>query len=182
MRQQAVKLLWMLNDSRDFCTEIVGAIPFHMLRPPLLRMMGMRIGSHSSIHRGFRSYRPSGVRVGNCTTIGRDVLLDGRMGITIGQNVSIAEQVMLLTLEHDPNSPWFESRGASIVIEDRVFIASRAILLPGVHVGFGAIVGAGAVVTHDVPAYTIVAGVPARSIGERTHDLQYTLNYRKFLG
>jgi maltose O-acetyltransferase len=58
----------------------------------------------------------------------------------------------------------------------------QALILPGITIGEGAVVAARAVVTHDVPPYTIVAGTPARPIGERSRDLTYTLDYRKFLG
>ena len=122
------------------------------------------------------------VQIGANTVINRDVLLDGRMGLVIGDNVSVSEGVAIFTLEHDPNSPDFANRGAPVRIADRAFIGARAIILPGVTVGEGAVVAAGAVVTHDVPPYTIVGGVPARPIGERRRDLSYTLDYRKFLG
>jgi maltose O-acetyltransferase len=114
--------------------------------------------------------------------INRDVLLDGRAGLRIGHNVSISEGTALFTLDHDPQSPTFERRGAPVIVGDRVFIGARAIILPGVTIGEGAVVGAGAVVTRDVPPYTIVTGAPARPIGERRRDLTYTLDYRKFLG
>jgi maltose O-acetyltransferase len=104
------------------------------------------------------------------------------MGLTLGRNVSISEGVMIFSLEHDPNSATFENRGAPVVIHDRVFIGARAIILPGVTLGEGAIAAAGSVVTHDVPPYTIVGGVPAHPIGTRQTELKYSLDYRKFLG
>jgi maltose O-acetyltransferase len=114
--------------------------------------------------------------------VNRDVVLDGREGLHIGDNVSISEGVCIFSLEHDPNSPSFESRGAPVTVEDYVFVGARAIVLPGVTIGTGAVVAAGAVVTRDVPQFTVVAGVPARPIGERQRDLAYTLDYQKFLG
>ena len=142
----------------------------------------MAIGSHNSVHRGCRFYRPTGVRISTHTVINRDVLLDGRMGLVIGANVSISEGVAIFTLEHAPNNPTFETQGAPVHIGDRVFVGARAILLPRVAIGEGAVVAAGAVVTHDVEPFAIVAGVPARPIGQRRQDLTYTLDYRKFLG
>jgi maltose O-acetyltransferase len=90
--------------------------------------------------------------------------------------------VAIFSLEHDPQSLTFANRGAPVNIADYVFIGARAIILPGVTIDEGAVIAAGAVVTKDVPAYSIVGGVPAQLIGERRHDLEYTLNYRKFLG
>lgn len=89
----------------------------------------------------------------------------GRGGITIGNGVFIGPKVNLITLNHDPEP---ENRSATygrpIVIEDRVWIGIGSTILPGVKVGYGAIVGAGSVVTKDVPAMTVVAGNPARII------------------
>ena len=173
---------WIAYDARDFAAECIGWLPSNTLRGLLWRLVGLRKGSHTSIHRGCRFYRPSAVRVGAHSVINRDVLLDGRTGLTIGDNVSISEGVAVFTLEHDPNSPSFANRGAPVRISDRVFVGARAIVLPGVTLGEGAVIAAGAVVTHDVPPYTIVAGVPARRIGDRNPDLTYTLDYSKFLG
>jgi maltose O-acetyltransferase len=104
------------------------------------------------------------------------------MGITIGDNVSISEGVMLLTLEHDLESSSFDNQGAPIEINDFVFVGARAIILPGVNVGQGSAIGAGSVVTRDIEPYTIAAGTPARPIGHRRQDLHYRLDYRKLLG
>jgi len=174
---------WRWCDARDTMAEVIGGIPSHTLRVFLYRhLQKIAIGPYTSLHRGCRFYRPSGVRIGAHSVVNRDVLLDGRMGLIIGDNVSISEGVAIFTLEHDPNSPDFASRGAPVHIADRVFIGARAIILPGITIGEGAVVAAGAVVTHDVLPYTIVGGVPARPIGERRRDLDYQLNYRKFLG
>ena len=176
-------LYWLAYDVRDFGAEAIGWLPSHLLRLGLYRyLLRIRIGAHSSIHRGCRFYRPSGVQIGAHTVINRDVVLDGRQGLVIGDNVSISEGAAFFTLEHDPNSPTFENRGAPIRVGDRVFVGARAMVLPGVTIGEGAVVAAGAVVTRDVEPYRIVAGVPARPIGQRAPDLSYTLEYRKFLG
>lgn len=80
---------------------------------------------------------------------------------------------MIYTLQHDVNSPTFSVEGGPVVIDDYVYIGPRAIILPNVHIGIGAVVAAGAVVTHDVAPYAIVGGVPARFLHERPHDLDY---------
>jgi maltose O-acetyltransferase len=74
-------------------------------------------------------------------------------------------------------SPDFAGRTAPVVIEDFAWLGSRAMVLPGVTVGKGAVVAAGAVVTRDVPPYAIVGGVPARVIGERERGLDYAFDY-----
>lgn len=89
----------------------------------------------------------------------------GRGGITVGNDVFIGPKVNLITINHDPNP---ENRSATygrpIVIEDKVWIGIGSTILPGVKIGYGAIVGAGSVVTKDVPAMTVVAGNPARIV------------------
>lgn len=87
-----------------------------------------------------------------------------------------------MTFEHDLDDPDFLPRGRKVVIEDYVFIGIRAIILPGVTIHEGAAVAAGAIVTHDVEPYTIVAGTPAKPIRKRNRDIHYTLVHRKFLG
>jgi acetyltransferase-like isoleucine patch superfamily enzyme len=174
---------WMAYDGRDYLAEIAGRIPSHGLRLLLYRhMLAVAVGESSSIHRNCRFYFPPGVRIGAHCVVNRDVLLDGRMGLVIKDNVSISEGSAIITLQHDLNSPTFANQGALVTIEDRVFIGTRAVILPGVTLGEGAAVAAGAVVTRDVAPFAIVAGVPARVIGERSRELGYELNYRKFLG
>jgi len=108
--------------------------------------------------------------------------MDGRRyEIHIGNDVSIGPEAGILTLGHDPQSPDFADKGGDVIIGDKVWICYRAIILPGVRVGEGAVVAAGAVVTRNVEPYTIVAGSPAKVIGLRTADLRYTCNYHPWL-
>ena len=86
-------------------------------------------------------------------------------GITIGNDVFIAPKVNLITINHAPDP---DNRSATygrpIVIEDKVWIGINATVLPGVRIGYGAIVGANSVVTRDVLPLTVVGGNPAKVI------------------
>lgn len=114
---------------------------------------------------------PLYIDYGKPVTIGKGCFIQqcctffGRGGITIGNEVFIGPKVNLITINHDPNP---ENRSATygrpIIIEDKVWIGINSTILPGVKIGYGAIIGAGSVVTKDVPAMTIVAGNPARFI------------------
>lgn len=101
-------------------------------------------------------------------------------GVIIGNNVDIAQETNIWTEQHDYNSPTYASVCEEVVIEDYVWIASRATILPGVRIGRGAVVASCAVVTKDVPPLAIVAGVPAKIIGWRTDNMQYKLACRNW--
>ena len=90
-------------------------------------------------------------------------------------------EATVLTLGHDPQSSDFADRGGDVVIGNRAWIGYGALILPGITIGDGAVVGAGAVVTKDVEPFTIVAGNPARKIGERNRDLCYEIKYEPWL-
>lgn len=114
---------------------------------------------------------PLYIDYGKPVTIGKGCFIQqcctffGRGGITIGNDVFIGPKVNLITINHDPNPDHRSATyGRPIVIEDKVWIGINSTILPGVKIGYGAIVGAGSVVTKDVPAMTVVAGNPARFI------------------
>lgn len=159
-----------------FLLHIVGCIPSHHVRRFFYRLAGMKIGAGSTLHMSTRFYNPSNISIGKDTIIGEGAVLDGRAKLTIGDHVDFATEVMVYNFQHDIQSENFEAIGAPVKIEDYVFVGPRAIILPGVTLGKGAVVGAGAVVTKDVVPFTIVGGVPAKVIGERNlKDPQYRL-------
>jgi serine acetyltransferase len=113
-------------------------------------------------------HRARGVRIGKNTMIGLNVMLDNVFPnfITIGNNVSLAGQNNILchSTPYEHFRPIMESYVAPVVIEDDAWITIGAIILPGVTIGKGSIVAAGAIVIDDVPPYTIAAGNPAKVI------------------
>lgn len=160
----------------------VGEVPSHHFRRFFYRLSGMKIGTGSTLHMRARIYDPSHIEIGADTIVGEKTSLDGRRQLQgsasllkIGNHVDIASEVMIWNSEHDLNTPDMRPIEESVVIEDYVFIGPRAIVLPGVTVGRGAVVAAGAVVTKNVASGSIVAGVPAKEIGQR--DIS-KLNYR----
>ncbi len=154
----------------------VGRLPVRKLRHACYRRMGLALGTDAIVHRGLELRAANRVQIGEGTVIGFDVILDGRRGIAIGRHVNVSSEVAIWTLQHDHRDPRFGDRGAPVTIGDRAWLSFRATILPGVNVGEGAVVAAGAVVTHDVPPYAIVAGIPARVVDERSpRDLSYDL-------
>jgi maltose O-acetyltransferase len=109
--------------------------------------------------------RGDDVRIGSRCQINRNCSL---VNVHIGNCVMIAPEVVFLSQFHGservdiPMIDQGETHFGPVVVEDDVWIGQRAIIMPGIHIGTGAIVGAAAVVTHDVPDYAVVAGVPAR--------------------
>lgn len=155
---------------------LVGNIPLHSVRWFFYRLSGLRVPWNSHIHMWARFYKPTGITIGEDTIIGDNVFLDGRAPIKIGDHVDIASQVLIYTSEHNISSEDFHAIDAPVEVGDYVFIGPRAVILPGVKIGKGAVVAAGAVVTKNVEEFTIVGGVPAKVIGERKlQDPKYKL-------
>lgn len=156
-----------------------GSIPSHRVRKALYRRSGMIFPDSSSIHWRAEFYAPERIVIGEGVTIGDSAFLDGRSGLKIGDNVNLGSHVTIYTREHDVDSPLFEETGGRVTLEDYSWVASHAIVLPGVTIGRGAVVAAGAVVTKDVPPHMIVGGNPAQPIRRRNEDLRYRLGYAK---
>lgn len=151
---------WYIN---SFLTNF----PSKRFRNYKLRRYGMTFEGDARIYAGFHIRNPRGIVVGDGVSIGPHVLLDGRMGLKIQAGAVIGYGAIIWTLNHDYNDIEFKGKGAPVTIGRHAWICSNSIILPGITIGEGAVVASGAVVTHDVPPYTIVGGIPARKIGER---------------
>lgn len=157
-------------------TLVSAFVPFHSIRKFTFKLFGLKVGRGSTIHMWTRFFNPKNITIGEDSIIGDHCFLDGRAKLTIGNHVDIASQVLIYNSEHDVNSEGFDPIEEPVEIDDYVFIGPRAIILPGVKIGRGAVVAAGAVVTSDVKPYEIVGGVPAKPIGERKNkDPHYKL-------
>ena len=109
----------------------------------------------------------------------KDFLSPTKRPLRIGNNVSIAGEVRIYTMQHDIDDPDFKEMEGEVIIDDYAVIGTRVMILPGVHIGKGAVVASGAVVTKDVEPYTVVGGVPAIFIRERSRNLTYTLKFAR---
>lgn len=174
----------------SFCSYYlyrVSLTPSHSVRNFVYRYIcGMYIAEKVVIYYGVEIRKPANISIGKGSIIGDYAILDGRNGIIVGENVVLASNVSIWTEQHDHRDPWFRcdtKERNPVVIDDRAWIGPNTVILHSVHVGEGAVVAAGAVVTKDVPPYTIVAGIPAKKVAERNRDLRYSFNgeHRHFL-
>ena len=161
---------------------LVGRCPSRVLRWMYLRGYLGSLGPGSRVQMGCRFLNGRKVFLGPRNVINFDCLLDGRrFAIRTGSDVSIGPEASVLTLGHDPRSTDFSDQGGDVIIGDKVWVGYRAVILPGVKIGEGAVIGACSVVAKDVEAYTIVAGNPARVIGERPRNLDYRLAFNPIM-
>lgn len=162
------------------CNEWIATIPSHRFRNFYYRkVMKFKFEQSCSIHMHCVVDCAENLVIGENSVINAKCRLDNRGGIVIGENVSISQEVLILTADHDVNAADFAGRSLPVRIQDYVWIGTRAVILPGVTIGKGALIAAGAVVTKDVIPYAIVAGVPARVIKMRRTDLNYETKYRR---
>lgn len=177
---------------------IVGLIRLHLYRTGYIASHHFRkfiyryiyrahISNNCVIYYGADLRAPHLLHIEEGSIIGDKVTLDARRGgIFIGKYVRINSNVAMWTGSHDLNDPYFRStpeKRGPIHVGDRVWIGPNVTILHSVTIGEGAVVAAGAVVTKDVEPYTLVGGIPAKKIGERSHDLRYTFpkSYSPFL-
>ncbi len=144
-----------------------------LLRPALFRQRGAKVGRLAILGKARVSGGLAKLIVGDGSALGRcEIALHDN--VTIGSCVVINDGAVLLTASHSLSDPQWRTTTAPILIADYAWIATRAIVLPGVRIGRGAVVGAGAVVRSDVPDYGVVAGNPAMLMpSRRATELSY---------
>lgn len=181
------KLFAFLGDFTSYYLYRVSMTASHRVRNFIYRYVcGMHLAEDVVLYYGTEIRRPSNIWIGKDSVICDNSILDGRNGIKIGENVVFASNVRIWTEQHDHRDPWFRCETQEhrpVIIDDRAWIGSHTIILHSVHICEGAVVAAGAVVTKDVPPYTIVAGIPAKKVAERNRNLKYSFNgeHRHFL-
>ena len=174
------------NLVRYATNHVISHIPSYALRRAWYRyMLGWHIEPDVFILMGqyvqMAGARSSGrkVSIGKGTIINYGCLLYTTGGLIIGEHVSISAGAWLVTGSHDTNDPQFAAFFKPIVIGNYVWIGMRATVLAGVTIGDGAVIMAGAMVTHDVPPYAIVGGVPAKVIKQRdAQEFSYPLHHQ----
>jgi maltose O-acetyltransferase len=150
--------------------RFVGFIPLHFVRKLFYLFSGIDMPWNSTIHIGACFFNPLNISIGHDTIIGDHCFMDGRAPLKIGNHVGIASQVLIYNDEHDINSADYGNSFGPVEIGDYVFIGPRAIILPNVKIGKGAVVAAGAIVTKDIPEFEIWGGIPAKKISDRKID------------
>jgi acetyltransferase-like isoleucine patch superfamily enzyme len=176
---------WLREALRRLVQHVFGIFLFDFPGLLSLRLIAFRaifqIGRDVIVGRGAMFVQPHGLsegslKIGDRTKIHHSVEVDYSGGVTIGDEVWISQNVLIETHEHvigpGPKDEWPITTNP-LEIADGAWIGANAIILPGVRrIGRNTIVGAGAVVTQDVPDETIVGGVPARNIGSRNVTAQ----------
>ncbi len=145
------------------------ALFMHLTRPRLntfawrrreLRHMGVAHGKEIFVGRNLFILRRGGVTLGNRCALGSHAQIVNHAPITIGDDFLGASDLILNSGSHDPLT--LQPKGAAITIGDRVWTGVRVTILAGVNIGSDVVIGAGSVVTRDIPSGCVAAGVPAR--------------------
>ena len=133
----------------------------------LLRAFGATIGHHSYVAGSCRIWAPWNLSMGDASCLAERVNCYNVDEVRIGDNVVVSQEAFLCTASHDVSSVTMELTTKPIVVESNAWITARTIIMPGVTVGEGSVVAAGAVVTHDVEDWSVVGGVPAKRLKGR---------------
>jgi len=154
---------------------------FNTLRMAILKRI-IKVGKNNCIEAGFRFGMKDILIIGNNCEINEDVYIQSAI---IGNYVLIAQRVAILAVTHKfdslevPIIKQGSTKANPVIIEDDVWIGRNVVVMPGLRLGKGSIIGAGAIVTKDVPKYAIVGGVPAKIIRYRGETTVNHLVFRK---
>lgn len=142
--------------------------PFHRWRAALLRAFGARLGKDCHIYAGARIWAPWNLACGEGVAIADGAEVYNPAPVTLGDYAIVSQQAYLCGASHDLDDPAFPMISAPIHVGEYAWICARATVQMGLTVGPGAVLALGAIATHDLEAWSVHAGVPARRIRERT--------------
>lgn len=145
---------------------------FNNMRTWVCRELFADCGKGVNVHRGAAFGSGRAVKVGNYSHLGENVRINGRGGVSLGDNVLMGPDIIIYSGTHNFSSVAMPiqkqgMRYAPVVIGNDVWLGARVVILPGVTIGDGCIIGANAVVTKDLPPFSIAVGIPARVIKKR---------------
>ncbi|HEX7034935.1 MAG TPA: acyltransferase [Pseudomonadales bacterium] len=167
---------WLLKDElKNIALSLVIMVPGRSgqwLRRKAYGARLKRLGEQTVMQVGFRVVNPENVEVGSHCNFADGVFITGGGGVTIGNWVGFGPDTKIWSVNHrfdDPDRPWLLQgwERKPVVIEDDVWLGANVFVMPGVTIGRGAIVSAGAVVSKSIPPYALVAGNPGRVVGWR---------------
>jgi len=158
------ELMWLLLRRSLFLNSI---LPTYRLRRALLRAFGATVGQHVVIKPGARITFPWRLAIGDHSWIGEETFIHNLDRVAIGSHVCISQRAFLCTGSHDWSDPAFSLITSPIVIEDCVWICANVFVSPGVTIARNAVITAGSVVTHDLPAGMICSGNPCEPVKPR---------------
>jgi putative colanic acid biosynthesis acetyltransferase WcaF len=141
--------------------------PMHRWRCMILRLFGARLGNNNFIYPGARIWAPWLLETGDVATIAQDATVYNVGGMVIGHHAIISEGAYLCGATHDFRDPEFPLVFRRVEVGPWAWVCARAIVLPGVSCGEGAVLGAGAVASSDLKPWTVYAGNPAKEVGTR---------------
>lgn len=162
---RAARLLWSLVWLLLFRPS---PKPLHAWRRGLLRLFGARLGRGTIVHASARIWAPWNLEMGDFSSLAPFVDCYCVDRVRLGRCVTVSQYSYLCAAGHDVDSPGMPLTTAPVTLEDHVWVAADAFVGPGVTLSAGAVVGARASVFKSVPAWTVVAGNPARPLRKRS--------------
>lgn len=174
MRFRSGLRYWFLN-------SIVNHIPAWWIRKVFYRLFGVQMGKDCRICLYTIVDYPRGISIGNRSIINENCFLDGRGGLSIGDDVSISIYSKIITASHKSNDINFEYYESSVRIENNAWLGAGAVVLDGSYIKQGSIIGAGCVFKGLAEINSIYIGNPARMIKNRSLENCYKLNYRPWM-
>ena len=169
-----------LPDADYVLNHVVNRIPITDMRMRVYAALGVQLEDpdETMISLGVEMWRAGALSMAPRSVIGQRCYVDARAGIRVEADVSISREACILTATHKVDCPDFSPTFGPVHFGPHAWVGMRAVILPGVTIGEGAVVGAGAVVSHDVEPYTVVGGVPAKYLRKRAEPMHYKLDWR----